>query len=131
MGVLCKLVRWSRIQPVGNEMTERRKRFLVICEGGVVRSASLATVLRWDFQQDAVPLSGAKSGQEAIDLLSEWSEYIVVMWNPAVDRIEKKYAHKIRIFDIGPDVWGNPMDPKLRQIVGEAAEKWQRNGWVL
>lgn len=110
---------------------EVRKRFLTVCEGGIVRSVSLAAVLRWDFAQDAVPLSGAKSSDEVIRLLSEWSEYIVIMWSPAVERIPKVHAHKIRLFDVGPDIWGNPMHPKLRDLVGGKAEEWMRAGWVL
>jgi hypothetical protein len=110
---------------------EARKKFLTICEGGIVRSVSLAAVLRWDFKQDAVPLSGAKSSDEVISLLSDWAEYIIVMWNPAVERIPKRNIGKIRLFDVGPDIWGNPMHPELRDLMGLKAEEWKRSGWAL
>jgi hypothetical protein len=112
-------------------MTLPRKRFLTVCEGGAVRSVSLATVLRWDFQQDAVPLSAAKNGHEAVDLLCEWADYIILMQPTFETAIPKKFAHKIRVLDVGPDIWFNPMDERLREIVGQAAEKWKQNGWVL
>ncbi len=112
-------------------MGTRRTRFLTVCEGGAVRSVSLATVLRWDFQQDAIPLSAAKNGPEAVDLLCEWADYIVLMQPTFETVVPKKYSAKIRVLDVGPDIWFNPMDNRLRQIVGEAAEQWSRNGWVL
>jgi hypothetical protein len=112
-------------------MTTTRKRFLTICEGGAVRSVSLATVLRWDFQQDAIPLSAAKNGSEAVDLLCQWADYIILMQPHFETVVPKKFALKIRVLDVGPDVWRNPMDNELRTIVGEAAEKWRQNGWVL
>lgn len=112
-------------------MDTPRRRFLTVCEGGVVRSVSMATVLRWDFGQDAIPVSSAKSGPEAIFLLAEWADYIILMEPKFETCIPKKYAHKIRVFDVGPDVWGNPMHPELRQMVGEQVEKWQRKGWDI
>ena len=106
-------------------------KFLVVCEGGAVRSVALASVLRWDFGQQAVAISGSKSDPELVDLLSGWADYIVVMWTPAVEKIRKKYAHKIRVFDIGPDIWLNSMHRDLLNKVGEQADKWKDAGWQL
>lgn len=108
-----------------------RKRFLTICEGGAVRSVSLATVLRWDFQQDAIPLSAAKNGPEAVDLLCQWADYIILMQPTFETVVPKRFHLKIRVLDVGPDVWGNPMDPKLRDIVGEVAQKWKDREWLI
>lgn len=106
-------------------------KFLTVCEGGVCRSVSLASILRWEFGQDAVPLSGSKSGQPVLDMLSQWSDYIVIMWTPAAERILKRYAYKIRFFDIGPDVWMNPLHKDLMNLVGKKCEEWKNAGWVL
>jgi hypothetical protein len=108
-----------------------RKRFLTICEGGAVRSVSLATVLRWDFQQDAIPLSAAKNGPEAVDLLCAWADYIILMQPTFETVVPKRFHLKIRILDVGPDVWGNPMHPVLRDIVGSEAQKWKDRGWLI
>lgn len=106
-------------------------KFLTLCEGGAVRSVCLASVLRWEFGQDGVPLSGSKSGQDTVDMLSEWADYIVILWPPAAERILTKHAHKIRIFDIGPDVWKNSMHRDLLKIMLEKCEEWRLKEWKL
>lgn len=112
-------------------MEPMKTRFLCVCEGGVVRSAALATVLRWDFGQESVALSAAKNGHEIFDMLSAWADYIILMQPAFETSIPKKYASKIRVFDVGPDVWGNPMHKDLRKIVGEKAQEWYTAGWIL
>lgn len=100
------------------------KRFLTVCAGGTVRSVSMAFVLKYDFGQEAVPLSFDKLSQETLEFFSPWADYIVVMQPHFASKFER-WKRKIRIVDVGEDVWLNPLHPELREIVSKVAQQWQ------
>jgi hypothetical protein len=104
-------------------------RFLCLCEGGIVRSSALASVLRWEFGQDALAASAEKNAPETIAMLCEWANYVIVMQPRFAGAVPARYAHKVHVLDVGPDVWKNPLHPELLTIVGDAAEKWRDRGW--
>jgi hypothetical protein len=106
-------------------------KFLTICEGGAVRSVAFAAVIRWDFHQDALPVSAAKNSPETIAALCDWADRIVPMEAKFADVVPSAHKHKIKICDVGPDVWFNSFDRKLRDLCGEFIEAWARQGWAL
>ena len=59
-------------------MTKRNK-FLVLCNGGVVRSVTLAAMLKYWFDQDAVAASIDKNQGGTMNMLCEWADAIVVV----------------------------------------------------
>lgn len=106
-------------------------KFLCVCEAGTVRSGALAYSLRYNFSQKRVfQASGAKSDQEDLDLLAAWADYIIVLDQKFKDRFEK-FSKKVRVFDVGPDVWKNPLHSELQRIVSEKAQEWANNKWLF
>jgi hypothetical protein len=106
-------------------------KFLTICEGGIVRSVAMASVLRWDFGQDALPASGAKTPDDTLLMLADWADRIVVLEPRYVERIVKKHVSKIRVEDVGPDIWRNPFHPALVDKMGGIVQGWKDAGWKL
>jgi galactitol-specific phosphotransferase system IIB component len=106
------------------------KKFLTVCAGGTVRSTALAHVLKYEFSQEAVPLSFDKLSQESLDFMAPWADYIVVM-QPKFKHKFEKWIEKVRVLDVGEDRWMNPLHPELVLIVSEIAEGWRKNNWRL
>lgn len=112
-------------------------KFLTICEGGMVRSVCCAIVLR-THQHDTLPASWRFTSAETMAMLMEWADYIVVMSQEISEKmLEKhpelmaKYAAKVRLLDVGEDVWGDPYHPELFGIVEDVVCAWQMNGWQI
>jgi predicted protein tyrosine phosphatase len=99
---------------------------LTICEGGVVRSTSLARVLRTrrndpSAMHDAIAIAGRWNTRETINMLCEWAELIVVMETYMAKKyIEERFRHKLKICDVGPDRFGWALHPELQGLV----RKW-------
>lgn len=107
-------------------------KFLCVCEAGIVRSGALAYSLRYNFGQSRVlQASHAKTTPEDLDLLGEWADYIVVLESKFAQKFLMKWKAKIRVLDVGPDVWKNPLDPKLQDIVSEAVQRWSALNWKI
>jgi hypothetical protein len=45
------------------------------------------------------------------------------------EKFLQKFKEKVRILDVGPDIWKNPLDPGLLKTVSEAAERWRQKNW--
>ncbi len=108
-------------------------RYLCVCAGGVARSASLARVLNHcpdfeKFELEAVPISYDCLKDESVDLFGIWADWIILMQPKFMDRFEK-FRKKVRIFDIGPDVWGEPGHPDLLRRMMMEASKWAQKGF--
>lgn len=106
-------------------------RFLTICEGGAVRSVALAAVLRWDFKQDAIPVSGLLIPEETLFMLCEWADYIIVLVPKYAERISPTFKKKTRVIDIGPDKWMNALHKELLNLMGDMVQKWKSKEWDI
>jgi hypothetical protein len=106
-------------------------KFLTVCEGGAVRSVALATILRWDYGQHAIPISGRFVDDDTLAMLTEWADLIIVLAPEYADRIPTDFTNKMRVWDIGPDKWRNSMHPELHNLLGEQVEKWKRAKWDI
>lgn len=106
-------------------------KFLCVCEGGTVRSGALAWSLRYNFNQGRVlQASWLKSPQEDLDMLGAWADYIVVLQPRFADKFVR-FKEKIRVLDVGEDIWKNPLHADLQRIVSEQAQKWASTGWRI
>lgn len=104
-------------------------KFLCVCEAGCVRSGALAFSLRYNFGQGRVfQASHSKTPQEDLDMLAAWADYIVVMEPKFADKFEQ-FKEKIRVLDVGPDIWKNPLHPDLQDIVSHVIERWYSKSW--
>lgn len=62
-------------------------------------------------------------------MLGAWADYIIVMEPKFAEKFLLKFKEKIRILDVGPDVWMNPLDKGLQKTVSEAAQRWSQTNW--
>ena len=106
-------------------------KFLTVCEGGAVRSVALATILRWDYGQEAIPVSGRFVGDDTLAMLAEWADLIIVLAPEYANRIPTDFSNKVRVWDIGPDRWRNSMHPGLHNIINVRVAQWKKAGWDI
>jgi len=92
-------------------------RILCMCEGGNVRSVACAYVLKYKYGQDALAISSRKNNLETHQLLWGWADRIIVMQPEFKNYILPKHHHKVMIYDVGPDQWGNCLHPDLLEII--------------
>lgn len=107
-----------------------KKKFLTVCEGGNVRSVSMAYTLKYDFNQDAVAFSFAKNGDELLKALADWADYIILM-EPKFDSRFEAWKPKVRVVDVGADRWFNPLHPELYGIVAPVAQDWSNRKFEI
>ncbi len=93
------------------------KKFLCVCQAGIVRSGAMATAIKMDLHQEALQCGVAINSKETIDMLSNWADCIILMTPDFLKHIDPKHTSKVIVFDVGEDRWGNPMDPELYQMV--------------
>jgi len=108
-----------------------QKKFLCVCEGGTVRSGALAWSLRYNFGRTRVfQASYAKSPPEDHKILADWADYIIVLESKFADKFDA-WKEKVRVLDVGPDIWLNPLHKDLQNIVSSAAQDWARRNWEI
>jgi predicted protein tyrosine phosphatase len=90
---------------------------LAVCQGGNVRSVSLAFLLKYRYGIDALACSFEKNSPETISMLCSWADSIVVMEPQFSQYIPEMFQNKIQVCNVGPDVWGNPLDPRLLELI--------------
>lgn len=95
-------------------------KILTICEGGNVRSVCLARILKTEYYQNAVAVGAnhalsEANGREPGTMLCRWADLIVIMSEHfrAGVPIPEDCKHKVRICEVGHDVYGTPMHPEL------------------
>jgi predicted protein tyrosine phosphatase len=108
-----------------------KKKFLTVCEGGNVRSVSMAYTLKYDHRQDAIAFSHGTNGDDALKLLADWADYIVIMEPKFAERFMESWKSKLRCVDAGPDRWFNPLHPELYKMVAEVAQEWSKRGFEI
>lgn len=92
-------------------------KILCVCEGGNVRSVACAYLFKYRFGYNALAISSRKNSLETHQMLWEWADRIIVMQPEFKDFVEPLYRHKVTIYDVGPDQWGNCLHPDLLEII--------------
>lgn len=65
-----------------------RKRVLTVCLHGNSRSAALSWRLKNDeFNCEVIPVGWAITSRGTLDMLCNWADVIVVMWDKFLDKI--------------------------------------------
>lgn len=104
-------------------------KILCVCEAGVVRSGAMAFMLKYEFHQDAIAASHARTSDETMLMLSNWADLIIPMGEEFIKRIPMQNLHKVHVVPIGPDRWRNPLNQELLDIVGKHAQELRNNDW--
>lgn len=102
-------------------LEETSKKYLVICDGGNVRSHALAYKLKWVYHQQAIAIGRLNSTPETIEMMCEWADKIAIMQPHMAESVPEKYHDKIVVIDVGPDRWGVHVHPELNEMVTQAS----------
>ena len=97
--------------------------YLIVCDGGNVRSASLATTLKLDYGREAIAVGRLYMSPETLVMLSEWADRIVITQPHMIESIPEYQHHKVNIVDFGPDSWGISIPQTLNQAADFGAEQ--------
>lgn len=92
-------------------------RILCVCRRGNVRSVAVARSLKEDHGLCAIAVGFETCDAEAMRLLCGWARVIAVVREEFASRIPDEFANKVRVIDIGQDVWMNPHHPDLVKLV--------------
>lgn len=100
-------------------------RFLVVCDGGNVRSHALAYVLHDQKGYEAIAVGRLRVTLQTLDMLCLWADRVVLMQPHMIESILSRHHSKVRVVDVGPDRWGIYIHPELLAIAQAGAE------WLL
>ena len=87
-------------------------KILTVCEGGNVRSVTLAYVLK-NRCFDALACSWRFNSVDTKRELFEWADKIIVADEQASLNILEAYKDKVQLANIGPDRWLQALHPEL------------------
>lgn len=76
-----------------------------MCQGGNSRSVAMAYLLKYFYNIDAIACSWEKNSPETLKMLFEWADNILIMQGNFEQYIPEEYKSKIRVTDVGPDIW--------------------------
>lgn len=107
-------------------------KFLCICEGGNVRSVSLAFLLK-SAGQDALAASARFTSPATLAMLWDWAEHVIVMSPEIVAMIPAAVlqGRRLAVVDVGPDRFGSAFHPELIGMLQPVVEDWLVRGWEL
>ena len=92
-------------------------RYLCLCQGGNVRSSTLAYLLK-ERGHDALAAGIEWNSAETVAHLSEWAETIYVADTWMAEAVPVAHRGKVQFdFVVGPDVWGQPWAPSLMALL--------------
>lgn len=104
-------------------MSTPTRKIVCVCAGGNVRSVGTARILKYGFNQNAVAVSYEKNMPEPFGMLAKWADFITIAQPYMITTIPKEFHEKVRVIDVGPDVYGNPDHPELQKAVLAAFNK--------
>ena len=91
---------------------------------GINRSGALSILLKKYFKHDVIQAGYGITQPETFKMLSNWADRIVICDNEAVGAIPSDDQKKIAVFNIGDDVYGNPMQPDLQKKMMKMLAEW-------
>jgi predicted protein tyrosine phosphatase len=96
-------------------MAHVRKKVLCVCEGGSNRSVCATNLLKdgCAHGHDALAVGWRFNDSDTLAMLCMWAQIIIVMEPYMVEKIPPVFKGKIKVCDVGPDVYGHPKHPAL------------------
>jgi predicted protein tyrosine phosphatase len=98
-------------------------KFVTICQGGNVRSVALAYLLKYKCGHDAIACSWQKNSDETRLMLYQWADFICVLEEKFTQYVPEEFHNKIKVYEVGPDRWGNSLHPELLALLELMIEK--------
>lgn len=98
-------------------------KYLIVCDGGNVRSAAIATTLKLDYGREAIAIGRLYMAPQTMKMLTDWANVIVLTQQHMIESIPKINRKKTLVAEVGVDRWGISIPPDLNNIADQAA-KW-------
>ena len=89
-------------------------KILTVCSAGLIRSVSMTDVLKVRcVDVDVIPVGIDANSKATLNMMYEWADHIILMMEEWRPRVPSAYRHKVKVCDVGPDVYGNSRHPEL------------------
>lgn len=115
-----------------------KRKILCVCNGGNYRSVALAEALKGTYGCEAISSSSYWLSRETTLMLCRWADIIapvdvrdcahlpepdLTYWKNCV-MWDSEFTMKIRVFEIGKDIWGNTSHPDLVAMIHRMMKEW-------
>jgi predicted protein tyrosine phosphatase len=98
-------------------------KIVTVCAQGNNRSVQFASLLRYKYNADTIAVGVDKHTPETLEMLYAWSDIIIVTDKNLAGKIPEKYRSKMKIWDVGPDIYPRPFNPILNHIARKIIEE--------
>jgi predicted protein tyrosine phosphatase len=99
------------------------KHILCICAHGNNRSVTMAHALKYVKNFETLTAGVEYHTPETLKMLYEWADVITVPEDILLKYIPEEYKHKIKFYNVGPDIYPRPfnkvLDEKVRKMMNE------------
>lgn len=94
-------------------------KILCVCDQGNNRSVTFAQILKYIPEFETLSAGLKTNKPETLEMLFEWADKIIVPQEELLALIPNQYTHKIKFYDIGPDIYPRPFNKELYNKVKE------------
>lgn len=99
------------------------KKILCTCAEGTNRSVTFAHILKYVKNFETMTVGLEYHSPSTLEMMFKWADLIIVPERALLGRIPEKYQHKVRFYDVGPDVYPRPHNPELYAKIKRLLEK--------
>lgn len=89
-------------------------KILCVCDHGNNRSVHFAHQLKY-MKHDVLTAGLIKNDPATLDMLFQWADVIITTASDQI--IPEEYSQKVKLWDVGEDIYPRPMNPDLLQLV--------------
>lgn len=120
--------------PPSGQASERRKtpvKVAVFCQAGLARSHAVVWALKVNHRDraDAVAAGVEANGPELLRTLVDWADRVIVLEKGLEEGLPEGARKKLVLFDVGPDIWKNPLHPDLWNRAIVLTDAWKEDGY--
>lgn len=96
-------------------------KILTVCDQGNNRSVTLGHQLKY-MGNDVIPVGLETNSTDTLNMLYQWADRIITTERVQNHTIPQQYQPKVRLWEIGPDIYKRPFNPDLLAIVRQLIE---------
>jgi hypothetical protein len=102
-----------------------------MCYGGNVRSVSLAFILKYEHNQDAMACGHHSNSPETREMMYKWADYIIIMQAYMKEHVPAEYHSKLRVVDVGEDRFGYAQHLDLIKPLSKIVAQWKQREFKI
>lgn len=101
-------------------MKNRRIKILCVCNKGNCRSVGTRHCLNKRLYNNVISIGATNTSPYTLTMLCEWADKILLAKPYHIDYLPRGFENKVDSnFTIGEDVWNNPLNRKLHELINE------------